>query len=97
MQKLANSYKRKSSERRGSDAWRTLLTNILNSQRGRIPLLLAVESGNQSMVRELLSSQTAEQLRVCRQQCDLSSVFEFISLTSLFDNDDKRRHTECVT
>ncbi|XP_030020883.1 serine/threonine-protein phosphatase 6 regulatory ankyrin repeat subunit A isoform X1 [Manduca sexta] len=31
--------------------------------RGKIPLLLAVEAGNQSMVRELLSAQTAEQLR----------------------------------
>lgn len=66
MQKLATSFKKKSSERKesSSDTWKTLLTNILNSQRGRIPLLLAVESGNQSMVRELLSSQTAEQLRV---------------------------------
>lgn len=32
-------------------------------QRGKIPLLLAVEAGNQSMCRELLSSQTAEQLK----------------------------------
>lgn len=32
-------------------------------QRGKIPLLLAVEAGNQSMVRELLSSQTADQLK----------------------------------
>ncbi|XP_061730024.1 serine/threonine-protein phosphatase 6 regulatory ankyrin repeat subunit B isoform X2 [Cydia pomonella] len=31
--------------------------------RGKIPLLLAVEAGNQSMVRELLSAQTAEQLK----------------------------------
>ncbi|KAF9414536.1 hypothetical protein HW555_007610 [Spodoptera exigua] len=33
--------------------------------RGKIPLLLAVEAGNQSMVRELLSAQTAEQLKAC--------------------------------
>lgn len=32
-------------------------------QRGKIPLLLAVEAGNQSMCRELLNSQTAEQLK----------------------------------
>lgn len=32
-------------------------------QKGKIPLLLAVETGNQSMCRELLGSQTAEQLR----------------------------------
>lgn len=32
-------------------------------QRGKIPLLLAVEAGNQSMCRELLSAQTAEQLK----------------------------------
>ncbi|XP_055387350.1 serine/threonine-protein phosphatase 6 regulatory ankyrin repeat subunit A isoform X6 [Condylostylus longicornis] len=31
--------------------------------RGKIPLLLAVEAGNQSMCRELLSSQTVDQLR----------------------------------
>ncbi|XP_045495167.1 serine/threonine-protein phosphatase 6 regulatory ankyrin repeat subunit B [Colias croceus] len=31
--------------------------------RGKVPLLLAVEAGNQSMVRELLSAQTAEQLK----------------------------------
>ncbi|KAL7045286.1 hypothetical protein ACKWTF_002184 [Chironomus riparius] len=31
--------------------------------RGKLPLLLAVEAGNQSMVRELLASQTAEQLK----------------------------------
>ncbi|KAF5298214.1 hypothetical protein FQA39_LY02638 [Lamprigera yunnana] len=31
--------------------------------RGKIPLLLAVEAGNQSMCRELLSSQTADQLK----------------------------------
>ncbi|XP_059221193.1 serine/threonine-protein phosphatase 6 regulatory ankyrin repeat subunit A isoform X1 [Stomoxys calcitrans] len=31
--------------------------------RGKVPLLLSVEAGNQSMVRELLSAQTAEQLK----------------------------------
>ncbi|KAJ8969600.1 hypothetical protein NQ317_011314, partial [Molorchus minor] len=31
--------------------------------KGKIPLLLAVEAGNQSMCRELLSQQTAEQLK----------------------------------
>ncbi|KAK9890747.1 hypothetical protein WA026_012095 [Henosepilachna vigintioctopunctata] len=31
--------------------------------RGKIPLLLAVEAGNQSMCRELLSAQTADQLK----------------------------------
>jgi hypothetical protein len=64
MRKLASSYKKKSSERRQSDSWQVLLNNILDSQRGKLPLLLAVEAGNQSMVRELLSSQTAEQLKV---------------------------------
>lgn len=64
LRKLASSYKKKSSERRQSDSWHVLLNNILDSQRGKLPLLLAVEAGNQSMVRELLSSQTAEQLKV---------------------------------
>lgn len=40
-----------------------LLRTLIFSQRGKIPLLLAVEAGNQSMCRELLSSQTAEQLK----------------------------------
>ncbi|XP_055683322.1 serine/threonine-protein phosphatase 6 regulatory ankyrin repeat subunit A isoform X2 [Lutzomyia longipalpis] len=31
--------------------------------KGKVPLLLAVEAGNQSMCRELLSAQTAEQLK----------------------------------
>ncbi|KAL1399480.1 hypothetical protein pipiens_002213 [Culex pipiens pipiens] len=31
--------------------------------KGKIPLLLAVEAGNQSMCRELLSAQTADQLK----------------------------------
>uniref|UniRef100_A0AAG5DJG7 Uncharacterized protein n=1 Tax=Anopheles atroparvus TaxID=41427 RepID=A0AAG5DJG7_ANOAO len=33
------------------------------TEKGKIPLLLAVEAGNQSMCRELLSSQTADQLK----------------------------------
>lgn len=32
-------------------------------QKGKIPLLLAVEAGNQSMCRELLSQQAPDQLR----------------------------------
>lgn len=50
-------------ERRPS-TWRNLIKGVLDIQRGKIPLLLAVEAGNQSMVRELLSAQTAEQLQV---------------------------------
>lgn len=53
-------------ERRPS-TWRNLIKGVLDLQRGRIPLLLAVEAGNQSMVRELLSAQTAEQLQVSSQ------------------------------
>uniref|UniRef100_A0A182SSK3 Uncharacterized protein n=1 Tax=Anopheles maculatus TaxID=74869 RepID=A0A182SSK3_9DIPT len=34
------------------------------TEKGKIPLLLAVEAGNQSMCRELLSSQTADQLKL---------------------------------
>lgn len=45
-------------------SWRNLIKGVLDLQRGKIPLLLAVEAGNQSMVRELLSAQTAEQLQV---------------------------------
>jgi hypothetical protein len=64
MQKLATNFKKKTSEKKMPDSWSSLISNIVNSQRGKIPLLMAVEAGNQSMVRELLSAQTAEQLKV---------------------------------
>lgn len=64
LQKLATTFRKKTSERKQPDTWHSLIKNLLNSQRGKLPLLLAVEAGNQSMVRELLSAQTAEQLRV---------------------------------
>lgn len=64
LQKLASTFKKKTSERKPPDSWHVLIQNLLNSQRGKLPLLLAVEAGNQSMVRELLSAQTAEQLKV---------------------------------
>lgn len=69
MQKLANTFvelnKRKAEKRdQGQSTWRNLIKGVLDLQRGKIPLLLAVEAGNQSMCRELLSAQTAEQLKV---------------------------------
>lgn len=64
MQKLATNFKKKTSEKKTPDSWQILIQNLLNSQRGKLPLLLAVEAGNQSMVRELLSAQTVEQLKV---------------------------------
>lgn len=63
LQKLANRYveiKRK----KESISWRNVVKNAIDLQKGKVPLLLAVEAGNQSMVRELLSSQTPEQLKV---------------------------------
>lgn len=66
LQKLASTFKKKTSEKKPPDSWHALIKNLLNSQRGKLPLLLAVEAGNQSMVRELLSAQTAEQLKVSR-------------------------------
>lgn len=62
MLKLGTIFKKKAELKR--QPWQSLIKNLLNSQRGKLPLLLAVEAGNQSMVRELLSSQTAEQLKV---------------------------------
>lgn len=69
MQKLANSFvalnKRKAEKRKSEQtSWMTLIQSALDLQKGKIPLLLAVEAGNQSMCRELLSSQTADQLKV---------------------------------
>lgn len=66
MRKLASNFKKKTSEKKQPDTWQSLIQNLLNSQRGKLPLLLAVEAGNQSMVRELLSAQTTEQLKVSR-------------------------------
>lgn len=62
--KLAKSFANKRAEKRSKDSWSLLIKSALNLQLGKIPLLLAVEAGNQSMVRELLSGQTAEQLKV---------------------------------
>lgn len=69
LQKLANTFveinKRKVEKRdSGQNAWRNLIRGVLDLQKGKIPLLLAVEAGNQSMCRELLSAQTTEQLKV---------------------------------
>lgn len=69
LQKLASSFaalnKRKAEKReRDQNTWKGLIQGALQLQKGKIPLLLAVEAGNQSMCRELLSSQTADQLKV---------------------------------
>lgn len=67
LQKLAKSFvalNKKKAEKRETHSWQNLVKNALNLQKGKIPLLLAVEAGNQSMCRELLSAQTAEQLKV---------------------------------
>lgn len=61
-------------EQRRPSTWRNLIKGVLDLQRGKIPLLLAVEAGNQSMVRELLSAQTAEQLQVSSFMVDSLKV-----------------------
>lgn len=68
-------------DQRRPSTWRSLIKGVLDLQRGRIPLLLAIEAGNQSMVRELLSAQTAEQLQV---SCDYFSFKK------------KRKRVNCV-
>ncbi|CAK1549413.1 unnamed protein product [Leptosia nina] len=62
LQKLELSYIELNKERARLKEWKKLIREMV-FQRGKIPLLLAVEAGNQSMVRELLSAQTAEQLK----------------------------------
>lgn len=64
LQKLDISFIELNKERARQKEWKKLIRDIAVFQRGKIPLLLAVEAGNQSMVRELLSAQTAEQLKV---------------------------------
>lgn len=63
LQALANRYQ-EIKRKKESISWRSVVKNALDLQKGKVPLLLAVEAGNQSMVRELLSSQTPEQLKV---------------------------------
>lgn len=63
LQKLELSFIELNKERARLKEWKKLIRDMV-FQRGKIPLLLAVEAGNQSMVRELLSAQTAEQLKV---------------------------------
>lgn len=89
MQKLASTFMKKTSEKKQPDSWQTLIKNLLNLQRGKLPLLLAVEAGNQSMVRELLSAQTAEQLKVSKF---ISNFRIFSELSSLC----KRYLLRCV-
>ncbi|XP_063822335.1 ankyrin-1 [Ostrinia nubilalis] len=62
LQKLELSFLELNKERAKQKEWKRLIRDMV-LQRGKIPLLLAVEAGNQSMVRELLSAQTAEQLK----------------------------------
>jgi ankyrin repeat protein len=55
----------------GRSGWNLALIRALgNLQKGKIPLLLAVEAGNQSMCRELLGQQTAEQLKATTDNGD---------------------------
>lgn len=55
----------------GPAGWKALLNStVKHLQKGRIPLLLAVEAGNQSMCRELLSQQTIEQLKATTDNGD---------------------------
>lgn len=81
-QKLAIEKKLSSTEKlntTGQSSWRNLIKGVLDFQRGKIPLLLAVEAGNQSMCRELLSTQTTEQLQV--NQINIThSIFLFFIL-----------------
>lgn len=92
LQKLASSFlelnKRKAEKREKEqetqETWKTLIESVRNLQKGKIPLLLAVEAGNQSMCRELLSAQTAEQLKVSAKH----SFFFLIEImcNTCFDN-----------
>lgn len=75
VQKLATNFLTLNKRRRAAAASRSKnkpcwqdIVRINFLQKGKIPLLLAVEAGNQSMCRELLSAQTADQLKVSKTQ-----------------------------
>lgn len=76
LQKLELSFIELNKERARQKEWKKLIRDMV-FQRGKIPLLLAVEAGNQSMVRELLSAQTAEQLKVNRSQIGTVKILYF--------------------
>lgn len=75
LQKLANRFA-EMKRKRDATSWTSVIRNALDLQKGKVPLLLAVEAGNQSMCRELLSAQTAEQLKVSLTQ----KKFHFIAI-----------------
>lgn len=50
--------------------WKQLVKRATLLQRGKIPLLLAVEAGNQSMCRELLSQSPQDQLKATTDNGD---------------------------
>jgi hypothetical protein len=55
----------------GRSGFHSALKSSLGTlQKGKIPLLLAVEAGNQSMCRELLGQQAAEQLKATTDNGD---------------------------
>lgn len=81
---------REQREQRRPSTWRNLIKGVLDLQRGKIPLLLAVEAGNQSMVRELLSAQTAEQLQV-----SLMNWIFFLYLSNSFQKKSEFRKEKC--
>lgn len=84
LQKLELSFIELNKERARQKEWKKLIRDMV-FQRGKIPLLLAVEAGNQSMVRELLSAQTAEQLKVNRlQNVSMFLYFLLIALKCVF-------------
>lgn len=79
LQKLELSFIELNKERARQKEWKKLIRDMV-FQRGKIPLLLAVEAGNQSMVRELLSAQTAEQLKVIEHcvDCMISISYQIL-------------------
>lgn len=80
-------------ERNSNMSWRNLIKGVLDSQRGKIPLLLAVEAGNQSMCRELLSTQTTEQLQVSGKLERACMFSHCITFGILLGNYGKWRHS----
>lgn len=83
--KLATNFvalNKRKRQKRQKASWKEVVRNNF-LQKGKIPLLLAVEAGNQSMCRELLSAQTADQLKVSTRANILFYVFHFLHLTIL--------------
>lgn len=97
--KLATNFvalNKRKRQKRQKASWTDIVRNNF-LQKGKIPLLLAVEAGNQSMCRELLSAQTADQLKVSTLANILFLLFSIPSFNHLSPSRKKANDNKTLT